>query len=200
MPDLTTERLVIRPFTMDDFDAWAGPDGCAPEDAFEGGDPTEWFEWAVRNYDALAQLGQPPYGDRAVALLDTGQLIGSVGFVPTFFALELLRHFRDTDEPPTHVCSTPEFGVFYAFGEEYRGRGYATEAVRAMVDYAFRVLNVKRIVCNTGRDNTASARMMERIGMTVFRNASGHPPRMDVIGVLENPSPAPADSVGFCIG
>jgi RimJ/RimL family protein N-acetyltransferase len=145
-------------------------------------------------------LGQPPYGDRAIALRDTGQLIGSVGFVPTFFALELLRHFRDTDQPPTHVCSTPEFGVFYAFGEDYRGRGYATEAVRAMLDYAFGVLNVKRVVCNTGRDNAASARMMERVGMTVFRNASGHPPGMDVIGVLENPSPAPVDRVGFCVG
>lgn len=200
MPDLTTERLTIRPFTMDDFDAWAGPDGCAPEDAFEENDEREWFEWTVRNYDALAGLGQPPYGDRAVTLRETQTLVGAVGFVPTLFPLELLRHFRDTDEPPEHVCNTPEFGVFYSFGEEYRGRGYATEAVRAMVDYAFGTLNIKRIVCNTGRDNVGSARLMERIGMTVIRNASGHPPGMDVIGVLENPSPGRADGVGFCVG
>ena len=41
MPILTTDRLTIRPFTMDDFDAWGGPDGCAPADAFEENDPLE---------------------------------------------------------------------------------------------------------------------------------------------------------------
>lgn len=188
MPELTTERLTIRPFTMDNFDAWGGPDGCAPPDAFEENDPLEWFEWTVRNYGALARLEQPPYGDRAVIHRETGVLIGATGFVPCLFPLEVLRHFRDTDEQPERVSSTPEFGVFYSFGEAYRGHGYATEAARAMVEYAFTVLNVRRLVLNTGVENVASMRVMERLGMTVLHNSLDMP-AMRVIGVLENPAP-----------
>ncbi len=188
MPALTTERLTIRPFTMDDFDTWGGPDGCAPQDAFEENDPLEWFEWTVRNYGALARLDQPPYGDRAVVLLETGVRIGAVGFVPCLFPLEVLRHFRDTDEQPERVSSTPEFGVFYSFGEAYRGQGYPTEAARAIVEYAFTVLNVRRLVLNTGADNVASMRVMQRLGMTVLHNPLDMP-GMQVIGVLENPAP-----------
>ena len=188
MPILTTDRLTIRPFTMDDFDAWGGPDGCTPADAFEENDPLKWFQWTVRNYDALAKLDQPPYGDRAVVLTDTGTLIGATGFVPCLFPLEVLRHFRDADERPERVSSTPEFGVFYSLGEAFRGKGYATEAAQAMVDYAFTSLNVRRIVLNTGADNFASMRVMERLGMTVVRNSLDMP-GMAVIGVLDNPAP-----------
>jgi hypothetical protein len=75
--------------------------------------------------------------------------------------------------------------------EAFRGKGYATEAAQAMVDYAFTSLNVRRIVLNTGADNFASMRVMERLGMTVLRNPLDMP-GMAVIGVLENPAGHPS--------
>ena len=111
MPDLTTERLVVRPFSMDDAQAYtrvfAEGDGPGEENA-----PPEWFEWARRNPQALGGLGQPPYGDRAVCLRESGELIGAVGFVPCLMPFEMLAEFAINGEPSTPVCSTPEFGLF----------------------------------------------------------------------------------------
>jgi len=47
----------------------------------------------------------------------------------------------------------------------YEGRGYATEAVRALVEVAFGQLGLRRLVANTFADNTASWQLMERLGM-----------------------------------
>jgi len=67
---LETDRLIIRPLALEDFD----PIHAALNSAF-GDYPVEkrrhWLQWTVMNYDALAGLGQPPYGERAVALKAT---------------------------------------------------------------------------------------------------------------------------------
>ena len=186
MPDLTTERLTVRPFRMDDVDAYfhVFDEGDAPG---EQNAPPDWFEWATRNPDALGGLGQPPYGDRAVCLRESGELIGSAGFVPCLMPFEMLREFSPDHDPSAHVCSTPEFGLFYSFGPAYQRQGYAAEAVRAMVDYAFGSLNLKRIIATTEADNDRSIRMMERLGMAVARNPSEEPPWMQIVGMLYNP-------------
>lgn len=45
------------------------------------------------------------------------------------------------------------------------GRGYATEAVRALVDAAFGIYGVRRVVARIDAENSASARLAERVGM-----------------------------------
>lgn len=45
------------------------------------------------------------------------------------------------------------------------GRGYATEAARALLDAAFRLYGMRRVVARIDADNTASARLAERLGM-----------------------------------
>ncbi|MEO2003062.1 MAG: GNAT family N-acetyltransferase [Candidatus Poribacteria bacterium] len=186
MPDLITERLIVRPFRMDDVDAYLHvfAEGDAPGEANE---PPAWFEWATRNPAALAGLGQPPYGDRAVVSRESDQLIGAVGFVPCLMPFEMLGNFPSEAERPKTVCSTPEFGLFYSFGVAFQRQGYATEAVRAMADYAFENLNLKRIIATTEYDNDRSIRMMERLGMSIARNDSGAPHYLQVVGVLRNP-------------
>lgn len=187
MPELTTERLLIRPFRMDDADAYrrvfAG--GVAPG---EDNETPAWFEWSTRNPDALANLGQPPYGDRAVLLRESEELIGSVGYVPCLMPFEMLDAFGSGSRSGERVCNTPEFGLFYSFGAAFQMQGYATEAVRAMIDYAFNQLNLKRIVATTAFHNERSIRMMERLGMSVARNEPGEPPWLQIVGVLGNPA------------
>ena len=187
MPELTTERLRVRPFRMDDQDAYVRvfADSFGPG---EDNDRSDWFEWATRNYDALGKLYQPPYGDRAVVLRESDELIGSVGFVPCLMPFELLHTFRDEPTIPARPFSTPEFGLFYSFGAAFQRQGYATEAASAMIDFAFGQWRLKRIVATTGFDNDRSIRMMERLGMTVARNDSGEPPWFQVVGVLDNPA------------
>ena len=47
----------------------------------------------------------------------------------------------------------------------YGGRGYATEAVKAAIDISFGPLGLRRVVAKCFADNTASWRLMERVGM-----------------------------------
>ena len=53
---------------------------------------------------------------------------------------------------------------FYALGRQHWGRGLATEAAQALVDYAFSKLGLKRIVAFVTAENGASARVAEKAG------------------------------------
>jgi RimJ/RimL family protein N-acetyltransferase len=55
--------------------------------------------------------------------------------------------------------------VGYVFLSESGGHGYATEATEAMVDVAFDVLGAHRVVGRLDERNTASANVLERLGM-----------------------------------
>src|SRR2546426_4486109 len=83
MPVLETERLVVRPLTREEVEAClrvldAGT-MTAPEAAAARRD---WLDWTIASYRQLARLHQPPYGERAIALKDGGQVVGACGYVP----------------------------------------------------------------------------------------------------------------------
>jgi RimJ/RimL family protein N-acetyltransferase len=82
----------------------------------------------------------------AIALRDTGALIGDMGLG------------IDSNDPR-------QGEVGYTLAREEWGNGYGSEAVAALIDYAFSVLGMTRIraICDTR--NTASARLMEKVGM-----------------------------------
>jgi RimJ/RimL family protein N-acetyltransferase len=193
MPALETERLVIRAFAMDDLEAiheildldlgWTSP-GRTGETARE--ERRAWLQWSVMNDVQLAALMQPPYGDRAVIRKEDGVLVGSCGFVPELKPFGLLPSFGG-EEDPSSWLTIPQVGLFYAFSTAYRGRGYATEAARAMAGYGFRVLRLRRIVATTDHDNEGSIGVMRRLGMRIERNPYPDPPWLQVCGVLDNP-------------
>lgn len=191
MPTLETERLLIRPFTMDDLDALYqildvelsdvefGTEGALARD-----ERRRWLEWSVLNYEALAQMYQPPYGDRAVVLRTDGTLIGACGYVPCLAPFDQLPVFQSAGQEASGL-STTEFGLYYAFAPAYQRRGYASEAAGALVSYAFDVLKLKRIVATTTYDNAGSIGVMRRLGMRIERNPFPEPPWLQVVGVLE---------------
>jgi [ribosomal protein S5]-alanine N-acetyltransferase len=55
--------------------------------------------------------------------------------------------------------------VGYRLGKQYWGKGYATEALRAVIAYLFEQTTVNRIYASTWAENTASARVLEKAGM-----------------------------------
>ncbi|RZT82788.1 RimJ/RimL family protein N-acetyltransferase [Micromonospora violae] len=57
-----------------------------------------------------------------------------------------------------------EASVGYALLPEWRGRGYATRALRLLVDWAFGPVGVARLTAGTVPENTASHRVLERVG------------------------------------
>jgi len=182
LPVLTTARLVVRPFALDDLDACHRTlDGDAG-----GGRSRDqraaWLDWTVRSYDELAALYQPPYGDRAVALRDGGELVGAVGLVPVLAPLDRLRAYGG-DVAADHL--RPEVGLFWATAAAHRRRGYAAEAAAALIDHAFGAVGLRRIVALTERDNLASQAVMRRLGMAIEDNPRPDPPWFQVAGVLD---------------
>jgi ribosomal-protein-alanine N-acetyltransferase len=193
MPMLETERLLIRPFTLDDLDAIyqiLDVELCDADFGTEGAKARDerelWLQWTVLNYVELAKMYQPPYGDRAVALRTTGQLIGACGYVPCLMPFELLPVFQATSQSQPSQLSSTEFGLYYAFSPAFQRQGYATEATRALIDYAFQHLKLRRIVATTTYDNLGSMGVMRRVGMQIERNPYPDPPYLQVVGVLNN--------------
>jgi RimJ/RimL family protein N-acetyltransferase len=184
MPVLETERLVVRPFAMADLqachqlldvEAWQTGRTLAQRET--------WLQWTVLNYEMLADLREPPYGDRAVVLKSTGELVGSVGLVPglmPFARLPSLGGHEGNDQ------TTTEFGMFWATRAAHQNHGYATEAARSLVGYAFDALNLTRVLAWTDYDNSASQAVMRKLGMLLERNPRPDPAWFQVVGVLHN--------------
>ncbi|MDO5022768.1 MAG: GNAT family N-acetyltransferase [Eubacteriales bacterium] len=81
----------------------------------------------------------------AVEEKSTGRMIGTIGFVS--FSME---------------HSLAEVG--YSFAPSIWGRGYATEALNKIVDYAFNTMELHRLEAQCDSRNTASARVLEKCG------------------------------------
>lgn len=197
-PPLETERLIIRPFTMDDLEdvhQMLDVDLADVDFGSEGEkslhERQQWLQWTVMSYEELAKLYQPPYGERAVILKQTGQLIGACGFVPCLNVFEQLPSFSTTVVDQSESFNSTEFGLYYALSPAHQRQGYATEAVKAMIDYAFTELNLRRIVATTTYDNVPSIGVMQKVGMRIEKNPFADPPWLQVVGILDN---TPSDS------
>ena len=184
---IETERLTIRPLTLDDFDAMH-----VMMTAISGMPRAEcerWLQWLVMTYAELERLYQPPYGERALTLKD-GTLIGLVGYVPSMGPFGQLSYFSAHLNLPVDRRFRPEVGLYWGISPDHRGQGYATEAARGMIAWAFQPenLNLRRIIATTEYDNEESQAVMQRLGMTVERNPYPDPLWFQVVGILENSS------------
>jgi [ribosomal protein S5]-alanine N-acetyltransferase len=150
-PELRTERLVLRPVTADHVAAVVAgrrqPD-WAPDFPSEGDEVIAGM---------LTRQGVPTgpdavFGQRLVVELETGLVVGGIGLFG----------------PPCD--GRVELG--YGLVESRRGRGYATEAARAMVEMALGLPGVTEVVAGVDPANPASVRVLERSGFT-YRSQTG---------------------------
>lgn len=154
-----TPRLLIRDLETTDrpaVEAWrADPDVMRFLDSRAAG-VDDWLDRALQRNVAKPRL----YHDCAIELKpgasseDTGRGDRERGEVVGWISLGHAPNFLTTD-----------WVVGYLLRREYWGRGYATEALTAVLDYGFDVLKVPRIYAECYVANTASARVMERAGM-----------------------------------
>jgi [ribosomal protein S5]-alanine N-acetyltransferase len=190
---LESERLIIRPFEKGDDQSAIrrvlGQDfGHSTVENASVGNLQSWLRWQMLNDEWFPRMLQPPYGDRAIILKSNGRLIGAVGYVPCLAPFAQIPELKNTQT--TTGGFTPELGLFYAVDPEYQGRGYATEAARAMIEHAFNRVHVERVVAMTDYSNTASQKVMQKLGMTIARNPTTQPHWLQVVGVLYNQNPS----------
>ena len=188
IPILESDRLKIRPFINIDLEplhqlkknvGWVNPYNSKTEQFIQ---QQRWLEWNILNCEHLAQLGQPPYGDRAVVLKKSGQLIGSVGLGPCLDVYGLLPSLGGQAD----ALASAEVGLLWLIEPAHQGQGYATEAAQTLIDYAFGTMRLNRLIATTEYDNLASQAVMNKLGMTIERNPFTEPVWLQVVGILEN--------------
>jgi len=159
-PVLETERLQLRGHRVDDFDAframWAEPEVTE----FIGGRAYTAEESWLR---LLRQVGHWPllgFGYWAVEEKATGEFVGETGYA----------EFQREIEPS--IVGVPEAG--WVFSARVHGKGYAAEAISAVMAWGDRNFGVSRTVCLIDPGNASSLRVAAKMGFveerrTVFR-------------------------------
>lgn len=188
---LQTSRLLIRAFQTSDLHAIhrildvAFGDGSKIADEAALSERREWLDWSRLSAEWLPRMFQPPYGDRAVVLKSSSEVIGAVGLVPCFDVFEQIPGLS-RDGPPS-AYRVAEVGLFWAIDPDQQRQDYATEAAQAVIDFAFQQLRVKRLIATTDYDNAASIGVMRKLGMRVEKNPYAEPPWLQVVAILEHP-------------
>jgi len=147
-----TERLVLREWRAEDA-ATLFAMTSDPEVMRHIGDRRPWETleraegWLGRVAESYRVRG---YGFWAVVEKAGGREVGSCGFGP---------------QPGTGL---PEFGYLYA--RHAWGKGYATEAGRAVMRYGFERLGFERVVACTTTEHAASRRVLEKLGFEFVGN------------------------------
>lgn len=181
---LDTERLIIQAFGPDDLEMIQRILTQTFDDGLTLVERQAWLHWSQLNDEWFPKMHQTPYGDRAIVLKSSGDVIGSVGYVPVHAPFDQIPELRATAMISGYA--TTEVGLFWVIDPQHQKRGYATEAARAVIDYAFKELRLRRIIAMTEYDNLASQQVMQKVGMTLTRNPQLEPPWLQVVGVLKN--------------
>ena len=147
IPTINTERLVLRPFQLDDAaivqrlaGAWEVADttGNLPH-PYEDGMAESW----IAGHEESFKAGET--ATFAVILAPAGSLVGAIG-------LTLDQGYQG------------ELG--YWIGLPFWGKGYCTEAGRAMLVFAFNDLKLQRVHAQALKRNPASAKVMQKLGFS----------------------------------
>lgn len=146
---LLTERLALRPFRTDDLDAF--------HDIQRRPDVVRYLLW------------EPKTRDEAQEMLGRRMLQTSIDKEGD--GLHLAADLRATGELVGHISlyySSAEHRqgeVGFVVHPDHHGQGYATEGTRIMLRLGFEELGLHRIIGRCDARNSASARVMERLGM-----------------------------------
>lgn len=163
-PRLETERLILRMFREEDFEAFARITTDPEVQRHLGnGKPLDRND-AWRNF--AAQIGHwalRGYGLFAVEEKATGAFVGRIGF------------FNPED--------WPGFELGWLLARETWGKGFATEAATRCLDFAFTELGQEHVISVIRPENQASIRVAERIGERFERDADVFGTRVHIYGI-----------------
>jgi RimJ/RimL family protein N-acetyltransferase len=150
IPELETDRLLLRGLQPGDLDAYAAM--YADPDVMrylEDGRPLDraaaWRSMALH----LGHWSLRGYGQWAVVGRQTGELVGRAGL--------------------WQPDGWPGLEVGWLLGRSHWGHGYATEAGRVAIDHAFDHLGADHVISVIRPENGASIRVADRLGETYER-------------------------------
>ncbi len=146
---LLTERLEVRLLEESDFEAMT---------AYRG-DPEvcRFLPFPPQTVDDIRGRMGDLIGNTSLEGADAGVIVGIIRREDGLLIGDLVLFHLQAEH------GTAEVG--WVIRPDASGRGYATEAVRALLDAAFRSYGLRRVIARIDAENTASARLAERVGM-----------------------------------
>jgi ribosomal-protein-alanine N-acetyltransferase len=151
-----TARMRVRAFVPDDVQhlfaihSEAGVKQWIPNESYA--DPEETRQ-AVDFFAACVLKGRLPYV-LAVELKETGELIGDIGINPV-------------------AGKDAEVEIGYAICKRHSGKGYATELVHAMIQYAASAFGIRVLFGRVMRGNHASVSVLKKNGFDFVSEEMG---------------------------
>ncbi len=144
-----TERLILRPFTLEDAKSvnknWAGDEYIQKmygEPVYKTIEDTEkLLDKYIKGYESGY------YYRWAVIEKDSGECIGQAAY----FLIDRGNHFGEIE---------------YCIGKAFQGKGYATEATKALIKYGFEQIGLHKVQICVRPSNTPSKRVIEKCGFT----------------------------------
>jgi len=159
-----TPRLVLRRLTIADLGIMAELNADPEVSRFIGGVRT-LDQTRERLCEMIEQYERYGFGKWGVELRGTDELIGRCG--PSVVEID----------------GVYEVELGYTFGRAHWGKGYATEAAAAAMQYSFDVLGQRRLISLIDRGNLASARVALKNGMTYERTSEWQGADVDVYSI-----------------
>lgn len=148
---LQTNRLIIRSLHSTDEKAFIdmAADGSLWEIFGDCSECHKWMKEFISDAIRLEAENNPYHEYLAFAIEDkvSRLVVGSVGS----------SYYEDFKE----------VGVTYFIGADYRGNGYAVEALQCLTEYLFARYHLRKLVATASVDNIASCKTLEKVGFSV---------------------------------
>ena len=158
---LETERLILRPWTMEDLEDFYGYASIEGLGQMAGWTPHKSMEESRTILNSFIKHKKT----FAIELKETGKVIGSVGI-------------EEPDPDPEGEKLGRELG--YVLHKDYWGQGLMPQAVAAVIDYCFNTLRYDFLTCGHFDWNTRSRRVIEKSGFRYF-STTLHETRYDTV-------------------
>jgi RimJ/RimL family protein N-acetyltransferase len=152
---LLTERLLLRRSVADDAETISAYRSDPAVHAMQGWDRTD-PDGVRAEIEEMANRKPGEAGGWVQFTVEArdGGIVGDVGLSPA--------------DGETGVIK-----VGYTVDPRFQSRGFATEAVKALVDYAFTTLDADIVRAYAGAENTPSIRVMQKVGMRLMERFQG---------------------------
>ena len=148
---LETESLILRPLELSDAEAFFEMDSNPLVHKYLWNNPVTNIE---EIHTIIAMIKQQyldnSIGRFAMILKETNQFIGWAGLKYNTKLVNNKNHFYD---------------IGYRLNENFWGKGYASQASFAWLDYGFNTMNIQKMTAAAHTDNTASNRILQKIGL-----------------------------------
>jgi RimJ/RimL family protein N-acetyltransferase len=144
---LITPRLIIRPFQDSDLGPFVAYRDDPKVALYQGWNVPYTIDQGREFIERLKTAVPGTVGEwyqAAVEIKSTYEMIGDVAF-----------HVMKSDSRQAYIG--------YSFSRSFWGQGYATEAVKALLDYLFLDMNLHRVVAECDVENISSIRLLERL-------------------------------------